>query len=552
MPPIDPLTGPKLALAGRIVTMDPAFTVHDRGVVFIDAGRIAALGPATMPRPPGFDGVRVVNSRGTIYPGMIELHNHLSYNALPLWDVPAGPGGGAFRNRDQWSGIPEYRKLVSGPMKVLGMSPGLLPAVVRFVECKCLLAGVTTSQGIALFSNAGARRYYRGLIRNVEQTDDLDLPEAASKIADVDAEDAARFFVRLQRQTCFLLHLSEGTDDKARSHFLALRLPDGRFALTDALAGIHCAALRPEDFALMAAVGANLVWSPLSNLLLYGQTADVRAARDAGVRIALGSDWSPSGSKNLLGELKVARIVSEMAGGIFSDRELVAMVTRNPAAILKWQGALGSLEPMKRADLLVLAGTSGDPYSNLIAARETAIRLVMINGVPRFGLASLMTRLGVSNGERIRVSSSWRMLFLDQASADPDVRPISLGNAVETLKDALRDLPELAARLEQDTRPAAVALGPLGLGDGPVVWRLALDELTATGMDLRPRLSLPGQAEPTGPTRAAASAAEPLSQVLGPIALDAITIAGDDQYISRLLAQRHLPEAVKTGLRGLA
>ena len=35
-------------------------------------------------------------------------------------------------------------------------------------------------------------------------------------------------------------------------------------------------------------------------------TTDVLAARAAGVRICLGADWSPSGSKNLLGELKVA------------------------------------------------------------------------------------------------------------------------------------------------------------------------------------------------------------------------------------------------------
>ena len=54
-----------------------------------------------------------------------------------------------------------------------------------------------------------------------------------------------------------------------------------------------------------------MVWSPLSNLLLYGATARVDAAKRAGVRIGLGSDWSPSGSKNLLGELKVAWLYSQ-------------------------------------------------------------------------------------------------------------------------------------------------------------------------------------------------------------------------------------------------
>ena len=84
--------------------------------------------------------------------------------------------------------------------------------------------------------------------------------------------------------------------------------------------------------------GGSIVWSPLSNLLLYGATARVDEAKRAGVRIGLGSDWSPSGSKNLLGELKVAWLYSQhLLDGLFSARDLVAMATRDAAAILKWQ-----------------------------------------------------------------------------------------------------------------------------------------------------------------------------------------------------------------------
>ena len=48
------------------------------------------------------------------------------------------------------------------------------------------------------------------------------------------------------------------------------------------------------------------MWSPFSNLWLYGKTTDVATAQSNGMRICLGADWSPSGSKSLLGELKVA------------------------------------------------------------------------------------------------------------------------------------------------------------------------------------------------------------------------------------------------------
>ena len=119
---------------------------------------------------------------GTIYPGLIELHNHLSYNALPLWQLTE-----RFEQPGSVGAAAEYRQLVSRPAGLLGTTDGLVQSVVRYVEAKCLVAGVTTTQGIALASNNGIRRFYRGVVRNVEQTDDPDLPEAMTRIADVDA-----------------------------------------------------------------------------------------------------------------------------------------------------------------------------------------------------------------------------------------------------------------------------------------------------------------------------------------------------------------------------
>jgi 5-methylthioadenosine/S-adenosylhomocysteine deaminase len=536
-----PLMGPKLALAGRVVTMDEPGTVWPRGVIYIDAGRIVAVADATVaaPAPPGFASVAPIDVGGTIFPGLIELHNHLSYNALRLWDVPQ-----KFTNRDQWSGIAAYRMLISGPLTVLGESPGLLPSVVRFVECKCLMGGVTTSQGIELFSSAGVRRYYKGALRTVEQTQDLDLPEAATKIADVEASDINAFFTRLRRQSCFLLHLSEGTDAAARAHFLALKIPGGDWAITDALAGIHCAALKREDFAVLAAHSGATVWSPLSNLLLYGATADIPSARAEGVRLGIGSDWSPSGSKNLLGELKVGRLVNQNWGDILTDRDLVAMATRNAAAILKWDKALGSIEAGKHADFLVVARTDGDPHAALIESKETDIRLVMIGGVPRHGEPKLMRALGVTKGEPVSVGGQARTLFLDQASEDPDIASVTLAEATATLSDALARLPDLAKALEsRPAQPSALLAGPQ-----PVTWKLALDELAHGGLELRPRLPAPRTGQPTGPTLAAAAAKKPLSQILKPLKLDGLTVADDPDFLKLIGKEKNLPKFLQDGL----
>lgn len=539
--PVDPLAGPKLALSGRVVTMDRDFTVLPRGIVYIDQGSILAVQDSAAPAPPGFESVSVVATGGTLFPGLIELHNHLSYNALQLWQVPK-----KFTNRDQWGRTPDYRRLVTGPMTVLGQTPNLLPAVIRYVECKCLFGGVTTSQGIELFSNHGGRRYYRGIVRNVEQTDDADLPEAAAKIADIEASNTRRFLARLARQSCFLLHLSEGTDEPARDHFLALKIQGSEWAITGALTGIHCAALKADDFTVLGERNGSMVWSPLSNLLLYGATANVKVAKAKGVRIALGSDWSPTGSKNLLGELKVARLASLAAGDVFSDREIVALATREAAAILKWEKRLGSIETGKRADLFVVDGATADPYAELLKSNETSIRLVLISGVPRFGHSDLMKKMGGA-GETVRVGGKARMVNLKAANADPVIGAITLSAARERLSDALEHLPKLARDLER--KPAgparAAALG------GPPVWFLALDELAETGMELRPRLSLPGRRASTGPSLALRAAAEPLSKILQPLTLDPLTVSDDNDFLDRIEAQTVLPSFVREGLRGL-
>jgi 5-methylthioadenosine/S-adenosylhomocysteine deaminase len=253
-------------------------------------------------------------------------------------------------------------------MKVIGAHPELLSALVRYVEAKCLVAGTTTTQGIALFSAPGIRRYYRGITRNVEETHEPALPEAVDRIPDVDARQLASFQKVLDRQTvrkaALILHLSEGTNPAARAHFLALEGAHQKWAISPALVGIHCVALADADIDVLAAHGGAMVWSPLSNLLLYGHTAPVAKLKAAGVRMGLGPDWSPSGSKNLLGELKVAHLYSrQQAPAPFDDAELVAMATCTAAEILGWEAELGSLEAGKKADLVAVAGAGGDAYA---------------------------------------------------------------------------------------------------------------------------------------------------------------------------------------------
>ncbi|MCE2990149.1 MAG: amidohydrolase family protein, partial [Nitrosomonadaceae bacterium] len=160
---------------------------------------------------------------------------------------------------------------------------------------------------------------------------------------------------------------------------------------------IHGVGLTGMQFKEMAQAGAKLVWSPLSNFLLYGQTADIAAARAAGVKLSLAPDWTPSGSKSILGELKVADLVNiYQLGGALSNRELIEMVTINPAEAMGWQGRLGAIAPGYLADLVIVDDTVDDPYRNLVLATENNVRLVMIRGDALYGDQTLMGLFRVS------------------------------------------------------------------------------------------------------------------------------------------------------------
>jgi 5-methylthioadenosine/S-adenosylhomocysteine deaminase len=540
------------ALEGRIVTMDDQARVIDKGVVYISDGRIAAVDKASASPPDGFEDCLRVNTLGTIYPGLIELHNHLSYNILPLWNVT-----GIFTNNGQWRNSKDKRQFISGPMRLLNEAGGYLSAIVRYVEAKCLVAGVTTSQGLTLINASQIQKKFKGIVRNAEEPDTDELPKAGHRIDDIDSSSPItpqNFLQKLEKlDGGFLLHLSEGIDPTARKHFLALEFPDPdlpdatKWAINDALIGIHAAALKPEDFKTFGQFGGSMVWSPLSNLLLYGATANVQEAKARKVLIALGSDWSPSGSKNLLAELKIARLYSQQNGNIFTDLELVCMVTSNPARMLKWNKLLGTIEKNKLADLLVIKGQQGGPYEKLLTCSEADVRLVVIGGTPRYGTTNLMQKFDIA-GEELAIGDRKWLLSLG-GSPDSELSTLTLQQARESLAAGLDALPS-PPPLSQPPIPIGGAFGDVAFGEAAPAeeWSLVLDNDGSEATELRALLPLT-TADVIGEAWADSI---PLVTLVKPMKLDKLTIAEDPAtYVDMLKLQPRLPQKIKQKLADL-
>ena len=532
--PADPIS--RYGLHGQVVTMDASRTVRTDGIVWVADGSISDVTAAT-DTPPAHAGSPVIPTAGTIYPGMIELHNHLAYDTLPLFPIPR-----LYTKREEWQGTVGYRRYVSGPAGVIASVPELIRATIRYVECKSLISGTTTSQGLTLRTEQ-IKHLYRGIIRDAELPDAPGLAPARPKIGDVTPDDLDSFRKSLAGKGARILHLAEGLPTSAaRQHFLDLQAADGTWAITPEFVGIHATGLTSDDLAIVAQHGGSIVWSPFSNLILYGATADIASALRLGIKVALGSDWSPTASKNLLNELKVAQIFSRDWQSGLTSQQLVEMVTVTPAQILGWRDLLGSIEPGKLADLIVVAGRAGDPYEHLVDATEGDIRLVVIGGTGRYGTPALLAKLSPVD-EQFDVAGLARAFHLDTRDPDPVLGPIALGEAARTLADALQHMPERAAGID----PAGLGMVAHATvpGAGPDErWFLELDQPAITGIEpALPEGVAPALLDAVAGTQTFASIAVPLN-------LDPLATKGDDAFFAMLANLANLPEAVRAELPG--
>jgi 5-methylthioadenosine/S-adenosylhomocysteine deaminase len=205
----------------------------------------------------------------------------------------------------------------------------------------------------------------------------------------------------------FYAHLAEGRSDNelSRDEFGKLVELD---AVTPATVVIHGTALTREQLAELRDAGTKLVWSPQSNLRLYGETTRAADALELGLPVGLGADWLPSGSTSLLAEIKVARRCLAEQGHEPTPKALVDMVTRDAAKIAGLEDKLGQLKGGRAADLVVFERRREDPWENIVEASPSWVDLVMIDGDLAYGRADWMTDLVAESDQgRLEALIAW-------------------------------------------------------------------------------------------------------------------------------------------------
>lgn len=402
-----------------------------------------------------------------IFPGLVDGHNHIKYNTMPIWKTTK-----TYENRNQWpeesvykNGIKElYKEVYMNWPECTSTNESEQNAclaknrclILKYAELKALMGGTTSIQGSSSFDESSSDITFKGLTgytigsgnkiskskarivedmldqcsndyaRNIERETwrgkDVVRTTAQSITSDAFARknisDNEKFkttpsFKLLEEfknriTDKFFLHLGEGKDQSSKAEwdeltYLKLNVPQVTI--------IHGTALDAYQLKKMGEVGESLLWSPTSNLLLYKQTTNVLEALKNKVNVALGSDWSLSGTKSLLYELKVANQANKKYfNGAISKNELLKMVTINGAIASGVSDLIGSIEKNKYADFFIVSKKfqKENPFDTLLSLKEEQIESVVVGGVPLVGNASFLSKVADSNFTETNDSSCFK------------------------------------------------------------------------------------------------------------------------------------------------
>ena len=376
-------SGTATLLKGNVLTPT---TVYRGGQVAVDAaGKIACVGCNCA----AADQVVVTCPDGAISPGLINTHDHITFTQ----NLPYTDAGVRYEHRHQW------RIGQDGKPKI--PSTGSATAdQVRWGELRFLMGGATSIVGSG--GQQGLLRNLDGSATNQEglgqkavnfDTFPLDDTGGTRRTSDCNYGGMPTTAANVANNDAYEPHTSEGIDASARNEFLCETASfydttapgTSNDLLLGKTAMIHAIGLRPEDLGVMATAGTGLIWSPRSNITLYGDTARVTIASRLGVEIALGTDWMPTGSMSLLRELRCADGFNKTyLNGFFSDKQLWQMVTSNAAAVTATDDVIGTLAVDKVADIAVFAG-HGKTYRAVVDAESADVALVMRAGKVLYG-----------------------------------------------------------------------------------------------------------------------------------------------------------------------
>ena len=428
-----PQSGPLLIDGGTVVVMDAAGTVLEGGAVFVEDDRITALLEPDAPRP---DGTEVIDATGhLVIPGMVNTHGHAAMSLLR----------GLADDMPLMTWLNDY----IFPAEAALVAPDFVYWGTLLSSVEMLKGGTTTFADMYYFRDDMARATIDAGIRSVTGPHVIGFPTPDFASPEASLADAADFMERYQNHPTVVpavaahalyttplevveaaFRLAERYDAPFQIHAVEDPSEDVTareltgMGVIEALGSIgalrpgtvlaHSIYLSDEDIARIAASGAGIAHNPQSNMKLgIARAAPVAAALAAGIPVGLGTDGPASNNDlDMFDEMDAAAKVQKFMLGdpaALPAETVFRMATMGGARVLNLQDEIGSLEPGKRADI-VLVDTRRPGltplyrvYSHLVyAARGSDVTTVLVNGQIVVSDGQIMTVNEEEVMERVR------------------------------------------------------------------------------------------------------------------------------------------------------
>ncbi|MCK5807703.1 amidohydrolase family protein [bacterium] len=364
--------------------------IVENGYVAIKDGVIICTGCDCLEQSDVTGGKMVSCPTEVLSPGIINAHDHISYDQ----NFPGDWGDERFNHRHEW------RIGLNGHTE-LDVPRSSAVARVAWSELRQMISGTTSMAG------SGEAP---GLLRNVDRNDSLigvkqggvryqtfPFGDTNGTMLTTTCNYPSTPYESSLHAHCFFPHVAEGLTAAARNEFLCLNgvgagAVDG---VNPNSAFVHGVGMTAEDGKAIADENTAIIWSPRSNISLYGNTAQVTMYHRQGVIVGLGTDWTASGSMNMLREMAcVTEYNNRNLHSYFTARDVWLMATWKNALALRISEGVGAIKEGLTADISIFAlNGKKDPYESVVFAELAGVELVVLAGVPQYGDAALMDAL---------------------------------------------------------------------------------------------------------------------------------------------------------------
>jgi len=400
-----------------VLTMDDEYRIHEPGAVAVQGDSIVAVGSADDVTG-AFTAESTVDCGGAaLLPGLVNAHTHVPMTLLR--------GLADDLRLDVWLlgyVMPVEREFVSPDFVRLGTSMASVELIRSGVTCfadmyyfEDDIAQATAEAGLRAVLGQTVLRFPAPDADAFEES--LSAAEAfiqrwkdhptiipsvaphapytcTEEILRASAELAMTHDVPLQIHVAETLHEVDTCREQHKMPVMPYLKKQGLFEAK--VVAAHCVHVDDGEIHTLLHHGAGVVHNPSSNLKLASGVAPVSSMLEAGLHVGIGTDGPAS--NNDLDMFEEIRLAALLAKGFSGDptalpaRDALTMATRMGAAALHVDHLVGSLEPGKRADLILvdlnrlhnsprfrrdLAGA----YAQLVyAAKSTDVTDVMVNG----------------------------------------------------------------------------------------------------------------------------------------------------------------------------